>query len=663
MIITDKIKCSINPGMFGLFFEDINYALDGGLHAEMIENRSFEFFDCGGSKYNWYKHFDGMYGWKGSVGTTLKIRGEKPQNRINPHYLEFTAKDPGDFFSNKAYDGIYMKPGMKYHVSFYAHTADMEGKVCVEVRNGLNGSAYCSAATVITSGEKNAEAAGYEKNASKYGPSSKEWKKYELTLTTNTAVKAGAFCIVAEVPGTYYFDFVSMKPEDAVFGVFRRDLADALKDLKPGFLRFPGGCIVEGNTLDNMYKWKLSVGEPETRKANWNRWAVHQNDGHGPFSHYNQTLGVGYFEYFLLCEYIGAKALPVCNVGMACQYESIERFELEDDIFKCFVQDALDLIEFANGGTDTKWGAIRAEMGHPAPFNLELVGIGNEQWETPESRFFERYEIFEKAIHDKYPEIKLIGSAGPDVMSDHYRDAWEFYRAAEKKHVPGTPEFAYAIDEHYYVGPDWMLSNNGFYDDYPRNIGVFAGEYAAHAGRESKTSERNCIGAAVAEAAFMTGLERNADVVRLASYAPLFAREGYVQWAPDMIWFGAETVARTPNYYVQQIYSCGTGDKELIIEEGEKNRENGIFASASTDSKTGKLFIKLINTGMEDLKINISFAGARNIANARLTVLSGSFADYNSVKNPSVVAPLADTVDLSTGSIELKGMSVNLLEI
>ncbi len=643
MIIRDRVKSSINEGMFGLFFEDINYALDGGLHAEMIENRSFEFYDCGGSKYNWYKRFDGGYGWKCSTGADIRIEAARPQNPVNPHYLVFNARSEGDFFTNKAYDGIFMKAGAEYAVSFYARSEKDSAAFRVEIRDGLNGRAFCSRKALV---------------------SGSEWKKYELRLVSEEEVRYGAFCIVAEEAGICCFDFVSMKPADALFGVFRRDLADALKELKPGFLRFPGGCIVEGNTLDNMYKWKLSVGEPETRKANWNRWAVHENNGHGPFSHYNQTLGVGYYEYFLLCEYIGAKPLPVCNVGMACQYESIERFELEDDIFNCFVQDALDLIEFANGGKDTKWGGLRASMGHPEPFNLELLGIGNEQWQTPESRFFERYEIFEKAVHGACPGIRLIGSAGPDVTSDHYTDAWKFYREAAAGRGEGEPEFAYAIDEHYYVSPDWMLSNNCFYDDYPRNIGVFAGEYAAHVGRGSRTPERNCIAAAVAEAAFMTGLERNADVVRLASYAPLFAREGYVQWAPDMIWFDDNTVCRTPNYYVQKMFSCGTGSEELVVEGLEELRENRVFASASRDPESGKIYVKLVNASDRAFEVPLKFDMTVSRADkAAMTVLSGRPDAYNSVRNPEAVTPKTSTADISGSSLKLDGMSVVLLEI
>ncbi len=639
MIIRDEVKCEINKGMFGLFFEDINYALDGGLHAEMIENRSFEFFDCGGRKYNWYKSFDGLYGWKNRCGAAIKIGTQDPLNTINPHYLRFEATVPGAYVANKAYNGIFMKAGAEYRVSFWGR-AEHQAVLAVEIRQGDNSEALCSAEFTLEPGT---------------------WQKYETVFTAPKDLKNGAFCLVAREAAVFNIDFVSMMPTDAVCGVFRRDLADALKELKPGFLRFPGGCVVEGNTLDNMYKWKLSVGKPEERKANWNRWAVHQNNGHGPFSHYNQTLGVGYFEYFELCEYIGAKPLPVCNVGMACQYESNQRFELEDDIFNCFVQDALDLIEFANGDTSTKWGALRAQMGHTEPFGLELVGIGNEQWETAESRFFERYRRFEKAIHEKYPEIKLIGSAGPDVLTPRYEAAWDFYRKEDEKRG-GNSNFTYALDEHYYVPSSWMLERNTFYDDYPRNVGVFAGEYAAHVGDETKEPNRNCMEAAVAEAAFMTGLERNADVVKLASYAPLFARIGYTQWAPDMIWFDEETVCRTPNYYVQKFFATATAGEELVIDGLEALRDEGVFVSASRCKKCGKLFVKLVNS--TDAEKCVELALPENCAKktATLTTLSGERLAFNSIDNPEKLVPQTTEYALN-GSITLKPMSVNILEI
>ncbi len=635
--VTDQVRCKINKGMFGLFFEDINYALDGGLHAEMIENRSFEFFDCGGSKYNWYKHFDFGYGWMARNGAVIRIEAEKPLNRINPHYLRFEAQEAGALVANKAYDGIALALGKEYIISFYAR-ADRPAKISAELRRGINSDKMLAGKADFT-------------------VDSTDWKRYTAKIRVEEDPSHGAFCIVAKEPCVVFFDFVSLKPADAVYGVFRKDIADALKELQPGFLRFPGGCIVEGNTLDNMYKWKLSVGKPEERKANWNRWAVHNNNGHGPFSHYNQTLGVGYYEYFLLCEYIGAKPLPVCNVGMACQYESIERFELEDEIFQCFVQDALDLIEFANGDETTKWGGLRVQMGHKVPFGLEMLGIGNEQWETPESRFFERYRAFEKAIHEKYPDIKLIGSAGPDVTSRHYTDAWEFYRKEAEK----NSTFAYAIDEHYYVSPEWMLENNCFYDDYPRNIGVFAGEYAAHSGEFTTDPNRNNLEAALAEAAFMTGLERNADVVKLASYAPLLARKGYTQWAPDLIWFDERTVCRTPNYYIQKFFSTCTGDEELVIEDLAELREKGIFASASRDSATGKVFIKLVNTTETGLRIPLEI---ENIKAAKVmgSYISGNPSAYNSTDNIGNISVRRYEAEYD-GSVSLEADSVNVLEI
>lgn len=630
--VSDKIKNSISSGMFGLFFEDINYALDGGLHAEMIENRNFEFYDCGGSKYNWYKRFDGMYGWKCPVGGSIRIDASQPQNEINPHYLVITACGEGTVVTNKAYDGIFMDGGKSYNVSAYVRNIDFEGELRVEIRRSAHGKAL--ARTFLTR------------------QPSCEWSRYETTIESDEDIRGGVFTVVLEGTGSVAIDFVSMKPADALYGVFRRDLADMLRDLRPGFLRFPGGCVVEGNTLDNMYKWKLSVGAPEYRKANWNRWAVHQNNGHGPFSHYNQSLGVGYFEYFLLCEYIGARPLPVCNVGMACQYESVERFELEDDIFWCFVQDALDLIEFANGDASTRWGGLRARMGHPEPFGLELIGIGNEQWNTPESRFFKRYSIFEQAIHQYYPDIRLIGSAGPDVTSDHYRDAWEYYH----REAGSNPSIAYAVDEHYYVSPEWMIANNRFYDDYPRDVKVFAGEYAAHVGGDSKEPWRNCLRAAVAEASFMTGLERNSDVVVMASYAPLFARVGYVQWAPDMIWFDSEHAYGTPSYYVQKIFSTMTGDAELEVSADTE----GLFVSASSDSSRHRSFLKVVNPTGSPVTDTLHIAGA---GRAIVTTLTGDPDAYNSIDMPENIVPGETLVQLSDGAeYVFPAMSVTVFE-
>ena len=471
--------------------------------------------------------------------------------------------------------------------------------------------------------------------------------------------------ITLTAPGTVDFDFISMMPADAVCGIFRPDLANKLKEIKPGFLRFPGGCIIEGNNLDNRYQWKKSIGPKETRTFNWNRWAVHntrEEDGYvGPFSHYGQTLGVGYFEYFLLCEYIGAKPLPVMNVGLACQYQSTQQVPMDTPEFQEFIQDALDLIEFANGGTDTKWGAIRAEMGHPEPFDMDYIGIGNEQWQTEEVDFFGRYERFEKAIHEVYPEMRLIGSAGPDVITDRYTRAWEWIHAR----VEDNPNFVYAVDEHYYVAPKWLYENVHFYDNYPRTAKVFAGEYAAHIpGRAGKFNcpEANSFEAALAEAAFLTGVERNADVVVMASYAPLIARLGSTQWSPDLIWFDDKGCYGTPSYYVQKLYCQYMGNNSLETEaSGDK-----LYASATYCDKCCKYVIKVVNASDQPAEVQVELnADSPVVLNGdyKCLQMTAGMDEENSVDEPEKVSPKEIVLSFENGKVTVPGHSFHVIII
>lgn len=584
MKITEKRSVPISPDMYGIFFEDINYGLDGGLHAEMLENRNFEAVHAFGKKDSFGTVFDGGYGWSvyedDGAGSYMEMHSEHPVNTINPHYLIFSGRGKKPSFANKAYDGIYAEKGKKYFVSFYAKA--IEGARQVELSLRKYGETM-TANVVILEGD--------------------DWKKYSLILTPEKPIKQGDFVVSLMGEGVAAFDFFSMMPEDAVLGVFRKDLAERLKELKPSFMRFPGGCIVEGNTLENRYHWKDTIAPVEERKFNWNRWAVHNNhewnEFSGPFSHYGQTYGVGYYEYFLLCEYLGAAPLPVMNVGLACQFMSTEKVDVESQEMRDFIQDALDLIEFANGTTDTEWGKKRAEMGHPEPFGLEYLGIGNEQWQTESVNFFGRYEMFEKAIHEKYPQMKLIGSAGADVWSGGYHLAWDWAKKASKE----NKNLVYAIDEHYYVAPEWLYDHVDFYDNYDRNVKVFAGEYAGHIpGRAGRMNcpQANTLEAAIAEAAFMTGLERNADVVVLASYAPLFARMGYAQWSPNLIWFNGESSFVTPSYYVQQLYSIFRGVRTLSV-EGETE---GVYVSAVED-KEGRIILKLAHPGEEEKTLSL----------------------------------------------------------
>lgn len=651
MKISGKNSAAVSEDMYGLFFEDINYSLDGGLHAEMIENRNFEAVFAFGKKDNFGTVYDGGYGWNiyedNGMGSSLFFDSKEPVNSVNPHYMIFAGKGAVPAFKNKAYDGIYAEQGMKYHISFYAKPMEGSRNVNISIRK------Y---GEVIVCSDIYLEEDG--------------WKKYECTLVPEKKICQGDFVVSLQGEGTVAFDFFSMMPDNAVCKVFRKDLAEKLKELSPSFLRFPGGCIVEGNTLENRYRWKDTIAPAEERKFNWNRWAVHNNGENtgfsGPYPHYGQTYGVGYYEYFLLCEYLGAKALPVMNVGLACQFMSSEKVDIESQEMKEYIQDALDLIEFANGGTSTEWGRKRAEMGHPEPFCLEYLGVGNEQWQTDRINFFARYEMFEKAIHEKYPEIKLIGSAGPDVWSDGYTKAWSWARETVKV----RENLAYAMDEHYYVAPEWLYKNTHFYDDYDRTIKVFAGEYACHIpGRAGKMNcpEANTLGAALAEAAFMTGIERNADVVVLASYAPLFARMGYTQWSPNLIWFDGEKSYVTPSYYVQQLFSIYRGVKTLHVEtglHGDEEIREGLYASAVEDSE-GRVIIKIVNAldGEREITLEGEDINIPEGADYTMTYFDGDKESLNTIDHADNVSLKVMSGSLSNSKVKVPGNSFSVIVI
>jgi len=642
IIISDKKRAKIAPDMIGLFFEDINYAADGGLYAEMIENRSFEFLDTYGDMADYYSVYDGQYGWnlmpQDGNGTILLVTGS-PVAEENPHYLRFTAKEAGVGFFNQAYDGISLKKGKKYLVSFYARTVSYDGKLTVTVQK--DGAVYASGEITPAFGAVREE---------------RNWMKYEIELTAKEDIEKALFVISLEKAGIIEFDFISMIPEDAVAGVFRKDIFDMLKDLHPGFIRFPGGCVLEGNNLSNRYQYKETLKPVERRKANWNRWAVHgnreENNFHGEFSHYNQTFGIGYYEYFLLCELLGAKPLPVLHVGLACQYQSYERVEPETEEFKQYLQDALDLIEFANGDITTTWGAVRAKMGHPEPFGLEMLGIGNEQWETPKARFFDRYTLFEKTIHEQYPEIRLIGSAGPDITTEKYTNAWDFYNKASKT----KENFVYAVDEHYYVKPEWFYAHTDFYDNYSRDVKVFAGEYAAHPDNIEDKTKKNTLGGALAEAAFLTGVERNADVVVLASYAPLLARVGYIQWAPDMIWFDDSKVYASPSFYVQKLYSDYKGTVTLDTFGREKELvKAGIYYNTVLNEQTGEVYVKVVNANEEPVSLEFLQESGEMLSVSKVVSMGGKEKEsWNSIDIPENISLNYEEMEEKTNQIRLE---------
>lgn len=620
--ISQKTTHSINPDMIGLFFEDINFAADGGLYAELLENSSFEAVRSCGVVREYQLSGDYLYAWGAtSESSVLEISENMPLNEKNPHYLRFTAGRAGDGFFNKAYDGIYLKKGMSYRVSFYAREVHYL-KGCFEVAVTKAGNVYAGTRVDFTPAQPE-EPDDYNKMIGNC--EAKVWKKYEAVISADITedIEGCQFEIRLTEPGVVEFKLVSMIPCDAVAGIFRKDLFEALAALKPGFLRFPGGCIVEGTSIMRRYRWKDTVGELRERKINTNLWATQGGNTltawEIPDSHYMQSYGIGFYEYFLLCELLSSEErrclpLPVLNIGVACQFRSYEVVPVDSEAFEEYIQDALDLIEFANGPVTTKYGALRAEMGHPESFNMTLLAIGNEQWNSRHVDLDERYCRFERAIHEKYPEIKCLGTAGPFVNNELHADAWKFYRNNCKQ----NPDFAFAVDEHYYVAPQWLFDNVNFYDEYPRDVAVFAGEYAAH-----NANLDNSVEAALAEAAMLTGMERNGDIVKYASYAPLFNRIGHSHWTPDMIWFDEKQVVLTPSYYAQKLFSENAGSHAIELNGQEKElAAAGLYVSLV--KKGESVILKVINANREEVSLGLTDeAGAALRTAAEVTVLKG----------------------------------------
>ena len=575
---------TIQPTMYGVFFEDINFGADGGLYAELVKNRSFEFPQP-------------FVGWTPFGDVT--VMDENPAFDRNPHYVHVV--NDGRLLraglDNDGYRGIGIKNGKEYRFSVYARTSDSRPvKIAVELINSAGDNPVKGELTVT--GNK--------------------WEKYTLILKANYTDAHSRLRVLLPDKGTSVdMDHISLFPVDTWKNRengLRADLAQAIYDLNPGVFRFPGGCIIEGNSLATRYQWKNSVGPVENRPLNENRW--NYTFKHRAFPDYFQSLGLGFFEYFLFSEDIGAEPLPVVSCGLSCQYESNEVVPLDE--LEPYIQDALDLIEFANGDTTTVWGKVRAQMGHPEPFNLKMIGVGNEQWNKV---YVERLEMFTKAIREKYPDIKIVGSSGPEADGEKFDYLWP-----EMKRV-GVD----LVDEHYYKEPNWFLANAGRYDNYDRKgPKVFAGEYASH---DHSANKHNNWRAALSEAAFMTGLERNADVVLMATYAPLLAHFDAWQWNPDMIWFDNMQLMRTPSYYVQQMYgmNAGTDVLPLLMDGKPVIGQENLYATAALDSNTGEIILKIVNTGDKNTEVNINFNGL-----AKKSKIVSGYCTY--LQNDSLIA-------------------------
>jgi alpha-L-arabinofuranosidase len=609
----DQPGARINPAMWGVFFEDINFGADGGLYAELVKNRGFEFPDA-------------LMGWitispslaKGDVS----VRDDAPFNPANPHYVRLRSEGSAPFgLSNEGFRGMGVRKGEAY--DFSAQVRDVSGGSRLSVR--LYGGDGTPLDTVALQGF------------------SGSWAKYTAVLhPTDTDPKA-RLAVLVDGKGTLDVDFISLFPEDTWKkrpGGLRTDMVQVLADMHPGFVRFPGGCIVEGSVLARRYQWKNTIGPVEDRHLLINRW--NYEFIHRPTPDYFQSFGLGFFEYFQMCEDIGAQPLPILNCGMACQFNSGELCPM--DQLDPYIQDALDLIEFANGPRDSPWGARRAAMGHPAPFNMKLLGIGNEQWGF---QYFERYEKFAKVLKEKHPEIALVSAAGPDPADPRFRLAWTHLRELH----------ADIIDEHCYAAPEWFFSNTHRYDNYDRNgPKVFMGEYAAQSVAPVSPKNRNNLECALAEAAYMTGLERNADVVRMASYAPLFANTEAWQWTPDLIWVNSLEVIRTPSYYVQQLFARNRGDRVLPVAMGElaAGEEKRMYASATIDDASGDIIVKIVNATNNSSATTVDFNGAPGIKDATWIILrSSGLQDENTAESPDRVVPETRSVSASGGKLNL----------
>jgi alpha-L-arabinofuranosidase len=615
LVNADKPLTTIQPTMWGIFFEDINMAADGGIYAELVKNRSFEFFQP-------------TMGWKEIIKNkeagSLLINNRSETNPANPRYAHIVFDNgKGSYgLTNQGFRGMGIKKDMLYHFSVLVNNKNGDVKLKIELN----------------------DSAGNTIGTSTLIPGKGPWGKYTVDIKATKTEPKAHMTIWFEGSGELDMDMISLFPDDTWKhrpNGLRADLVQLLADMKPGFIRFPGGCIVEGRELATRYQWKKTVGNIEDRQLIVNRWNT--EFAHRPTPDYFQTFGLGFFEYFQLAEDIGAEPLPILSCGMACQYNTAEVVPM--DMLDPYIQDALDLIEFANGSTETSWGKLRASMGHPAPFNLKMLGVGNEQWGP---QYIERYKVFRDTLKKHHPEIKLITGTGP------YSDGSDFDFAASEL----TKLKAEIVDEHYYKDPQWFLKNATRYDNYDRNsYKIFAGEYAAQSGATVSPLNRNNWNCALSEAAFMTGLERNADVVYMCSYAPLFAHTEGWQWTPDLIWFNNLNSYGTPNYYVQKLYSVNKGTNTLSILRDNKalTGQNGLYASAAFDKGTGEIILKIVNSTDKALMEPIVIQSTRKLApTGKMTVLeSQNPDDTNSIEKPENVTPQEKQINLKGKKLDL----------
>ena len=596
----------ISDLLMGIFFEDINYSADGGLYAELIQNRDFEYdpSDREGDK-NW----NSTHSWKlEGENATFTISTSDPIHPNNPHYAVLKTNQPGAALTNTGFDGIALKAGEKYDFSLFARIPEgsKSGKLLVRL---VDADGIVQGETTVT-------------------VSSRSWKTYKAVLTAKASADT-RLELRPQSAGEIELDMISLFPQNTFKGRkngLRADLAQTLADMHPRFVRFPGGCVAHGDGLKNIYQWKNTIGPLEARKPARNLWGYHQ------------SMGLGYYEYFQFCEDIGAEPLPVLAAGVPCQNSAChgdlrggQQGGIPMSEMGAYIQDILDLIEWANGDArKTKWGKIRAESGHPKPFNLKYIGIGNEDLIT--DVFEERFTMIYLAIKEKYPEMIVVGTVGPFNEGTDYVEGWKL---ADKLGVP-------MVDEHYYQSPGWFLHNQDFYDKYDRSkkTKVYLGEYATHI-----PGRRANMETALTEALYLAALERNGDVVHMTSYAPLLAKDGRTQWNPDLIYFNNREVKPTTGYYVQKLYGQHAGDhyipSQINLDNQDSRVKLRVGSSIVRDSKTGDVIVKLVNLLPVSIETDVRLPGMDGIqSSATRTILAGA--------PEATPLPVTDTIEAGT---------------
>ncbi|MDN3582413.1 alpha-L-arabinofuranosidase C-terminal domain-containing protein [Mucilaginibacter flavus] len=591
----------ISPDLFGIFFEDLSYAADGGLYAELVQNRSFEYSPADNRDWNsltaWKYQTDGFgYG-------TISVETAKPIHPNNSHYILLNIDDAGQKgvgLENSGFDGIPVQAGKYYNFSVFL--------------NVLSPQALPVSVSLI-------DKKGKELGTASFTASQKGWNKYSEKIKVNFDEDSAKLVLLVKSTGKIGIDMVSLFPAETFKGHengMRADLAQTIAAVKPKFMRFPGGCLVHGDGVANIYRWKNTIGPLEQRVEQRDIW------------NYHQSVGLGYYEYFRFCEDIGAKPVPVLAAGVSCQNSggtwkigSTGQKGIPMEEMGAYIQDILDLIEYANGPVSSTWGAKRAAAGHPAPFNLEYLGIGNEDKIT--GLFEERFRLIYDAVRKAHPEIRIIGTVGPSPAGDDFENGWKL---ADLLSVG-------IVDEHYYEKPEWFLKNTHRYDHYNRlHSKVYIGEYA---------SWGNTLFNAVSEAVYMTNLERNGDVVQMASYAPLIARIGHTSWNPNLIYFNGKQVFPTVNYYVQQQFAVNSGSEYLpaVMSFKDKALTDSIAgASCVRDAATGDIILKIANAGPASLSGTADLSKLGKLSkSAAITVITGDPKATNTIAHPTAIVP------------------------